>query len=61
LKDKTIEIPQILENLIFLELKRHRYKVATDKVAEKEVDFIIKEKARCLYFMQRKLKCRLKI
>ncbi|MBR1676834.1 MAG: ATP-binding protein, partial [Clostridia bacterium] len=40
---KTVELPQILENLIFLELKRRRYKIATGKVAEKEVDFIIKD------------------
>lgn len=35
-------MPQILENLIFLELKRRRYKIATGKVDDKEVDFIIK-------------------
>lgn len=43
LNNKTLEIPQILENLVFLELKRRRFKVATGKVAEKEVDFIIKD------------------
>ena len=43
LNNKTVELPQILENLIFLELKRRRYKIATGKVAEKEVDFIIKD------------------
>ena len=43
LNNKTIELPQILENLIFLELKRRRYRIATGKVAEKEVDFIIKD------------------
>lgn len=43
LNNKTLELPQILENLIFLELKRRRFKVATGKVAEKEVDFIIKD------------------
>ncbi len=42
LNNKTLELSQILENLIFLELKRRRYKVATGKVADKEVDFIIK-------------------
>ena len=42
LNNKTIEIPQILENLVFLELKRRRYKVATGKVDYKEVDFIVK-------------------
>ena len=43
LNNKTVEIPQILENLVFLELKRRRYKIATGKVAEKEVDFIVKD------------------
>lgn len=43
LNNKTIELSQILENLVFLELKRRRFKVATGKVEEKEVDFIIKD------------------
>lgn len=43
LNNKTIELPQILENLVFLELRRRRFKVATGKVAEKEVDFILKD------------------
>lgn len=43
LNNKTIEIPQILENLVFLELKRRRYKMATGKVDDKEVDFIVKD------------------
>lgn len=43
LNNKTIELPQILENLVFLELKRRRFKIATGKVAEKEVDFIVKD------------------
>lgn len=43
LNNKTVEISQILENLIFLELKRRRYKVATGKIADKEVDFIVKD------------------
>lgn len=43
LNNKAIELSQILENLVFLELKRRRFKVATGKVAEKEVDFIIKD------------------
>lgn len=42
LNNKALELPQILENLIFLELKRRRYKIATGKVNDKEVDFIIK-------------------
>lgn len=43
LNNKTLEIPQILENLVFLELKRRRFKIATGKVATKEVDFIVKD------------------
>lgn len=43
LNNRTVELSQILENLVFLELKRRRCKVATGKVAEKEVDFIVKD------------------
>lgn len=43
LNNKTVEIPQILENLIFIELKRRRFKVATGKIDDKEVDFIVKD------------------
>lgn len=43
LNNKTIELSQLLENLIFIELKRRRYKVATGKVDNKEVDFIVKD------------------
>lgn len=43
LNNKTIELSQLLENLIFIELKRRRYKVATGKVDDKEVDFIVKD------------------
>ena len=43
LNNRMVEIPQILENLVFLELKRRRYKIATGKVDDKEVDFIVKD------------------
>ncbi len=43
LNNRAVEIPQILENLVFLELKRRRYKVATGKVNDEEVDFIVKD------------------
>ena len=43
LNNKNLEIPQLLENLVFLELKRRRYKVATGKVDKREVDFIVKD------------------
>lgn len=52
LNNKTIEIPQILENLVFLELKRRRYKVATGKIADKEVDFIVKDTNDRLKYIQ---------
>lgn len=52
LNNKTIELPQILENLIFLELKRRRFKVATGKVAEKEVDFIVKDNSDKVKYIQ---------
>lgn len=52
LNNKTVELSQILENLIFLELKRRRFKVATGKVAEKEVDFIIKDNQDAIKYLQ---------
>ena len=52
LNNKTVEIPQILENLIFLELKRRRFKVATGKVDDKEVDFIVKDTSDQLKYIQ---------
>ena len=52
LNNKTVELSQILENLIFLELKRRRYKIATGKVAEKEVDFIIKDNQDAIKYVQ---------
>ncbi len=33
----------ILENIIFLELKRHNYQIYTGKYDDKEVDFVIKD------------------
>ena len=52
LNNKTLEIPQILENLIFLELKRRRFKVATGKVDDKEVDFIVKDTSDQIKYIQ---------
>lgn len=52
LNNKAIELSQILENLVFLELKRRRFKVATGKVAEKEVDFIVKDNAGLTKYVQ---------
>ena len=42
LSNPDIEIQQLLENTVYLELLRRRYKVATGKVADKEVDFVVK-------------------
>ncbi|MEG0834815.1 MAG: ATP-binding protein [Christensenellaceae bacterium] len=52
LNNKMIELPQLLENLIFLELKRRRYKIATGKVDNKEVDFIVKSNDDHLKYIQ---------
>ena len=52
LNNKTVELSQILENLVFLELKRRRFKIATGKVAEKEVDFIIKDNQDAIKYVQ---------
>ena len=42
LNNPDIEVQQLLENTVYLELLRRRYKVATGKVADKEVDFVVK-------------------
>lgn len=52
LNNRTVELSQILENLVFLELKRRRFKIATGKIAEKEVDFIIKDAHDGLIYIQ---------
>ena len=52
LNNRTVELSQILENLVFLELKRRRFKIATGKIAEKEVDFIAKDANDGLIYIQ---------
>lgn len=52
LNNKTIELSQLLENLIFIELKRRRYKVATGKIDDKEVDFIVKDNEDKIKYIQ---------
>ena len=52
LNNRAVELSQILENLIFLELKRRRFQVATCKVADKEVDFIVKDTHGALKYIQ---------
>ncbi len=41
LHNPTLELQQLVENVVYFELKRRRYKVATGKVADKEVDFVV--------------------
>ena len=43
LHNPTLELQQLVENVVYLELKRRRYKVSTGKVDDKEVDFVIQE------------------
>ena len=52
LNNRAVELSQILENLVFLELKRRRFKIATGKIAEKEVDFIVKDAHDGLIYIQ---------
>lgn len=52
LNNRTVELSQIIENLVFLELKRRRFKIATGKIAEKEVDFIVKDANDGLIYIQ---------
>lgn len=40
LNSPTVELQQMLENVVYFELRRRRYKVCTGKVDDKEVDFI---------------------
>ena len=41
LHSPTMELQQLVENVVFFELKRRRYKVSTGKVDDKEVDFVV--------------------
>lgn len=43
LGNPTVEIQQLLENAVYLELLRRHYKVATGRVRDKEVDFVIQD------------------
>ena len=45
LGNRTLEIQEILENLVYLELRRRRYKIATGKIGGQEVDFVLKDLA----------------
>lgn len=41
LHNPTLELQQLVENVVYLELLRRRYKVATGKVDDREIDFVI--------------------
>lgn len=40
LHNPTLELQQLVENVVYFELKRRRYKVSTGRVKDKEVDFV---------------------
>jgi predicted AAA+ superfamily ATPase len=40
LHNPILELQQLVENIIYFELKRRRYKVSTGRVKDKEVDFV---------------------
>ena len=40
LNSPAVELQQMLENVVYFELRRRRYKVCTGKVDDKEVDFV---------------------
>ncbi len=48
----TIELQQLLENVVYFELKRRRYKVCTGKVDDKEVDFVAQGDNGCPLYIQ---------
>ena len=52
LNNPDLELQQLVENTVFLELKRRRYKVATGKAGEREVDFVIKGEDGLLRYVQ---------
>ncbi len=52
LSNLDVEIQQLLENAVFLELLRRRYKVATGRVGEREVDFVVKGGSDLLCYIQ---------
>ena len=43
-------IDQVLENIVFMELKRRGYEVTVGKVGEREIDFIAKKGSEVAYF-----------
>ena len=43
LNNPAIELQQLIENAVFLELKRRRCRVATGRVRDKEIDFVVQD------------------
>jgi len=43
LGNPVVEVRQLLENAVYIELLRRRYKVATGRVRDKEVDFVVQD------------------
>ena len=52
LNNPAIEIQQLIENIVFLEFKRRRYRVATGRVRDKEVDFVIQDRQGGIKYIQ---------
>ena len=40
LHNPTLELQQLVENVVYFELKRRRYKVSTGRIKDREVDFV---------------------
>lgn len=46
---RASELPEVLENFVFLELKRKNYTVYIGKLGDKEIDFIAEKKDKRFY------------
>ena len=52
LHSPAIELQQLVENVVFLELKRRRFKVATGKADDREVDFVVQGQDGVIRYVQ---------
>ena len=52
LNNPTIELQQLIENSVFLELKRRRCRVATGRVRDREVDFVVRDALGNIMYVQ---------
>ena len=43
LNNPTVELQQLIENAVFLELKRRRCRIATGRMRDREVDFVVRD------------------